>query len=157
MKIKLIQAGKTEAPFLREGIARYEKRLQHYAPFQTLTLPALKQTRHLTEQQQREKEGTAMLESFGPNDRIVLLDEKGKQFSSREFAGFLNKAMINSTTQLVFVIGGAYGFSAEVYERAHEQMSFSKMTFSHQMIRLFFAEQLYRAFTILRGEPYHHD
>ena len=156
MRIKLIQAGKTEEKFLREGTALFEKRLTHYISFQTLTLPALKNTRHLTEQQQKEKEGIALLNSFQPNDRIVLLDEKGKQFSSEEFSAYLNTAMINSVQQLVFVIGGPYGFSEAVYERAHERLSFSKMTFSHQMIRLFFTEQLYRAFTILRNEPYHH-
>ncbi|QEC52629.1 23S rRNA (pseudouridine1915-N3)-methyltransferase [Anseongella ginsenosidimutans] len=156
MRIKLIQAGKTEEKFLREGVELFEKRLKHYISFQTLTLPALKNTRNLTEQQQKEKEGTALLDSFQPNDRIVLLDEKGKHFSSEEFAAYLNAAMNKSVQQLVFVIGGPYGFSPAVYEKAHEQISLSKMTFSHQMIRLFFTEQLYRAFTILRNEPYHH-
>src|SRR5690606_8132436 len=99
----------------------------------------------------------AILDCFEAGDRIILLDEKGKQFSSRGFAGYLNTAMINSVPRLVFVIGGPYGFSDTVYEQAHEKLSFSKMTFSHQMIRLFFTEQLYRAFTILRGEPYHND
>ena len=156
MKIKLIQAGKTEEKFLQEGISGYEKRLKHYIPFQTLTLPALKNTRHLAEPQQKEKEGTAILDSIQANDHIVLLDEQGMQLTSEEFAAYLDSAMNRSVQRLVFVIGGPYGFSDAVYERAREKISFSKMTFSHQMIRLFFVEQLYRAFTILRNEPYHH-
>lgn len=156
MKIKLIQAGKTEENYLREGIALFEKRLQHYIPFQTVTLPALKNTRHLSVQQQKEKEGAAILNSFHPTDRIVLLDEGGKSFTSREFASYLEAGMMRSLPQLVFVIGGPYGFSDAVYERAHERISLSKMTFSHQMVRLYFIEQLYRALTILKNEPYHH-
>lgn len=157
MKIKLIQAGKTDEEYLREGIGIFEKRLQHYIPFQTLTLPALRNTRNLTVAQQKEKEGLAILTSFQPTDRIVLLDEKGKRFTSKGFASYLDTAMNRSVQQLVFVIGGPYGFSDAVYERAHERMSLSEMTFSHQMVRLFFTEQVYRAFTILRNEPYHHE
>lgn len=156
MKIKLVQAGKTEEKFLQEGISNYEKRLKHYIPFQTLSLPALKNARHLTSVQQREKEGIAILDSLQANDHVVLLDEKGTQYSSEDFAAYLNAALNRSVQQLVFVIGGPYGFSDSVYEKAREKISFSKMTFSHQMIRLFFVEQLYRAFTILRNEPYHH-
>lgn len=156
MKIKLIQAGKTEEKFLQEGIALYEKRLQHYVSFQAQTLPALKNTRNLNQQQQKEKEGIALLGSLQPNDHLVLLDEKGKQLSSEAFAAYLNTAMNRSIQQLTFMIGGPYGFSETVYDKANEKISLSKMTFSHQMVRLFFTEQLYRAFTILRNEPYHH-
>lgn len=156
MKIKLIQTGKTEEKYLQEGIRKYEERVKHYIPFQMLTLPALRKARHLTDVQQTEKEAAQLLDNLQGNEHVVLLDERGKQFTSAGFAGYLNTSMHRGIRQLVFVIGGPYGFSPAVYRRAQELISLSKMTFSHQMIRLFFTEQLYRAFTILRNEPYHH-
>lgn len=156
MKITLLVIGKTEDAWLREGIQRYVDRLKHYVPFQLEEIPALKQNRSLTEAQQKTAEGELLLKKIAPADRLVLLDEKGKTFSSEAFSAQLQQHMNGGLKQLTFVVGGPYGFSDEVYRRANEKISLSAMTFSHQMVRLFFTEQLYRAFTILRNEPYHH-
>lgn len=157
MKIQLLVVGKTNSKYINEGIEVYLKRLSHYVPFSIKQLPDIKQTRSLSEEQQKEREGETMLSTFMQGDFVVLLDERGKELTSREFAQFIDKKMAAVNRDIWFVIGGPYGFSKKVYERADAQLSFSKMTFSHEMIRLFFVEQLYRAMTILRGEPYHHD
>jgi len=156
MVIRLICIVKTDESWLQEAIGKYDKRLKHYVRFVWQVIPDVKAVK-LTINEQKEKEGTLILKQLGPADMVVLLDERGDEFTSMEFARFLDKKMLASIQQLVFVIGGPYGFSAAVYQRANTRMSLSKLTFSHQMIRLFFTEQLYRAFTILRGEPYHHE
>lgn len=156
MDIKLILHGKTEDAYLLEGISKYTKRLKHYISFSELLIPALKNTKRLRFQDIKQKEGGLLLAKVKPTDMLVLLDENGRSFSSEEFSGFLQKQMNQSVKSLVFVVGGPYGFSDEVYKRANHKLSLSKMTFSHQMIRLLFVEQIYRAFTILNKEPYHH-
>ena len=157
MVIRLICIGKTDESWLQDAIDKYEKRLKHYIRFVWQVIPDLKPAARLTVSEQKEKEGALILKQLDSSDVVVLLDERGDEFRSVEFARFLEKKMLASTQQLVFVIGGPYGFSAAVYQRSNRRMSLSKLTFSHQMIRLFFTEQLYRAFTILRGEPYHHE
>ena len=156
MEISLIVIGKTNARYLQEGIDEYIKRLKHYIPYSITVLPDIKNTKKLTEEQQKEAEGKLMLDALKPGDCIVLLDERGKEFTSVAFADYLQRKMNAGLRRLVFVIGGPYGFSQSVYDRADEKISLSKMTFSHEMIRLFFTEQVYRAMTIQRGEPYHH-
>lgn len=156
MEISLIVIGKTNARYLQEGIDEYIKRLKHYIPYSITVLPDIKNTKKLTEEQQKEAEGKLMLEALKPGDCLVLLDERGKEFTSVAFADYLQRKMNAGLRRLVFVIGGPYGFSQSVYDRADEKISLSKMTFSHEMIRLFFTEQVYRAMTIQRGEPYHH-
>ncbi|MBQ5723515.1 MAG: 23S rRNA (pseudouridine(1915)-N(3))-methyltransferase RlmH, partial [Muribaculaceae bacterium] len=147
---------KTNARYLQEGIDEYIKRLKHYIPYSITVLPDIKNTKKLTEEQQKEAEGKLMLDALKPGDCLVLLDERGKEFTSVAFADYLQRKMNAGLRRLVFVIGGPYGFSQSVYDRADEKISLSKMTFSHEMIRLFFTEQIYRAMTIQRGEPYHH-
>ena len=139
------------------AVEKYVKRLVHYIPFQFITIPDIKTTRAMTEQRQKDAEGALILSSVDSRDFVILLDERGKEFTSREFAAYVDKKTLSLPGNLVFVIGGPYGFSQEVYDRANDKVSLSKMTFSHEMVRLFFVEQLYRAMTILRGEPYHHD
>lgn len=156
MTIKLLAIGKTDSPELQQLIGMYEKRLGHYINFSLVLIPDLKKTKNLSEQQQKEKEGDLILKQLTPTDVLVVLDENGKQFNSVEFSGYLQKKMNSGIKQLVFVIGGPYGFSETVYKTAKGKISLSKMTFSHQMVRLFMVEQLYRAFTILKNEPYHH-
>lgn len=156
MTIKLLAIGKTDSKLLQQMIAEYENRLKHYIRFELDTIPDLKNTKNLSEAQQKEKEGDLILKKLSPRDIMVLLDENGRQYSSIDFSEHLQKKMNSGIRQLVFVIGGPYGFSESVYQKAKGKISFSKMTFSHQMVRLFFVEQLYRAFTILRNEPYHH-
>ena len=156
MDIKLILHGKTEDTYLQEGISKYTKRLKHYISFSEIVIPALKNTKKLRFQDIKQKEGVLLLTKVKSTDTLVLLDERGLSFSSKEFSSFLQKQMNQSVKSLVFVVGGAYGFSDEVYKRANYKLSLSKMTFSHQMIRLLFIEQIYRAFTILNNEPYHH-
>lgn len=156
MKITLLVVGKTEDKYLIEGIEKYLSRLKHYIGFTLLVIPELKNTKNLTEQQQKSKEAELILKQISNPDVIILMDEKGKKYSSVQFAQYLNKQMIGSVQQLTFVIGGSYGFDESVYQRANGLISLSDMTFSHQMVRLFFVEQLYRAFSILKGEPYHH-
>ncbi|MCL6265610.1 23S rRNA (pseudouridine(1915)-N(3))-methyltransferase RlmH [Flagellimonas myxillae] len=156
MQITLIAIGKTDSPDLGRLMDIYEKRLAHYIKFELLVLPDIKNSKNLSETQQKEKEGALILKQVQPSDVVVLLDEKGKQYSSMEFSQFLQKKMNSGIKKLVLVIGGPYGFSEAVYARGREKLGLSKMTFSHQMVRLFIIEQLYRGFTILRNEPYHH-
>ena len=156
MEISLIVIGKTNARYLQEGIDEYIKRLKHYIPYSITVLSDIKNTKKLTEEQQKEADGKLMLDALKPGDCLVLLDERGKEFTSVAFADYLQRKMNAGLRRLVFVIGGPYGFSQSVYDRADEKISLSKMTFSHEMIRLFFTEQVYRAMTIQRGEPYHH-
>lgn len=157
MKIKLLAIGKTDDKNLQQLIDVYQKRLQHYVKFELDLIPDLKNAKNLSELQQKEKEGELLLAKIQNTDNLVLLDDKGKQFTSVEFSDYLQKKMNAATKQLVLVIGGPYGFSEAVYQRATGKLSLSKMTFSHQMIRLFVVEQLYRGFTILKNEPYHHE
>lgn len=156
MNIKLIVVGKTDDANLIELIAQYTKRLSHYVNFSIEILADIKQAKNLSESEQKTKEGAQILAKLNPGDLLILLDENGKQFTSVDFASQLQKRMNSGIKQLVYVIGGPYGFSEEVYQKAQGKIALSKMTFSHQMIRLFFIEQLYRGFTILRNEPYHH-
>jgi 23S rRNA (pseudouridine1915-N3)-methyltransferase len=157
MKIKLLAIGKTDDKNLQTLIERYEGRLKHYINFQLEVIPDIKNVKNLSEVQQKEKEGALILKNLSPTDQLILLDEKGKEFRSLDFSSFLQKKMNAGIKQLVFVIGGPYGFSEAVYKAAQQKISLSKMTFSHQMIRLFVVEQLYRGFTILKNEPYHHE
>jgi 23S rRNA (pseudouridine1915-N3)-methyltransferase len=156
MKIKLIVVGKTEDAYLEEGIEKYMKRIGHYIAFELMYLPDVKSGSKMSSDKLKEEEGKQILSKIQPNDYVILMDERGSIFSSVEFSKFLQKKMNASTSNLIFVIGGAFGFSNDVYQRAQETMALSKMTFSHQMVRLFFIEQVYRAFTIIKGEKYHH-
>ncbi len=156
MTIKLIAIGKTDSVSLQDLIKEYENRLKHYVKFELDIIPDIKNVKNLSETQQKEKEGELILKKLKATDILLLLDENGKQFGSVEFADFLQKKMNSGIKQLVLVIGGPYGFSDVVYAKAQAKISLSKMTFSHQMVRLFIIEQLYRAFTILKNEPYHH-
>lgn len=156
MKITLINAGKTQERYLRDGIAIFEKRLAHYISFGNIFINGSGKMKYQSELKQKEAEGKAILQALERSDRSVLLDVTGKQMDSEEFASYIQQSMNRGIRNMSFVIGGPYGFSDEVYRSVPEQISLSAMTFSHQMIRLIFLEQLYRAFTILRGEPYHH-
>ena len=156
MNIKLIAVGKTDNPTLQQLISTYEKRLSYYINFELQLLSDIKNSKSLSEEQQKIKEGELILSYVEPSHHLILLDERGKEYTSIAFADELQKKMNTGIKQLTFVIGGPYGFSQAVYQRANSKLSLSKLTFSHQMIRLFFVEQLYRAFTILRNEPYHH-
>jgi 23S rRNA (pseudouridine1915-N3)-methyltransferase len=155
MKITLFWIGKTDEPYLRQGTELYESRIGKYLDFQAITIPDVRKGQ-MTPARQSELEATALLEKISPRDDVFLLDERGEMFSSAEMARFLEKKMLESTRNLVFVIGGPYGFHEKLYQRAQGTISLSRMTFSHQMVRLLFLEQLYRALTIIRGEPYHH-
>ena len=157
MKITLLAVGKTEDKYLIEGIEKYLGRLKHYIGFNFVIIPDIKNTKNLTQAQQKSKEAELILKQITNLDTVILMDEKGKKYTSVLFADYLNKQMIGSVQQLVFIIGGPYGFDENVYKRANGSISLSDMTFSHQMVRLFFVEQLYRAFSILKGEPYHHE
>lgn len=156
MTIKLLAIGKTDSASLQHLITGYEKRLGHYIRFELEIIPDIKNVKNLSEKEQKEKEGESILKKLNNTDILVLLDENGKQYDSVEFSKYLQKKMNSGLKQLVFAIGGPYGFSPAVYKKAQGKLSLSKMTFSHQMVRLFVIEQLYRAFTILRNEPYHH-
>lgn len=156
MKITLLVVGKTTDTHIELLIQEYQKRLAHYIPFNIQVIPELKNTKALTPEQQKQTEGELILRTINSSTDLVLLDEHGKEFRSIEYADYLQKKM-SSGRDVVFVVGGPYGFSQAVYERANGKISLSKMTFSHQMVRLFFVEQIYRAMTILRGEPYHHE
>lgn len=156
MKVKLLGIGKTDADHIIQGVKEYEKRLKHYIPYESLFIPDLKNSKNLSESQQKDKEGELIKGQIKETDMVVLLDENGTQLSSVEFAKFIEKQMVSGSKTMVFVIGGPYGFSNEVYQLAKTKISLSKMTFSHQMVRLIFTEQLYRAMTIIKGEPYHH-
>jgi len=157
MNIALIQVGKTDASYIREGVDLYLKRINHYTKFDIITVPDLKNTSKLTSDQQKIEEGKLILSQFSTGDYVVLLDESGRQGGSVDFAAWMQKRMNAGVRRLCFVIGGPYGFSKEVYARANDRISLSPMTFSHQLVRIVFAEQLYRAFTILNNEPYHHE
>lgn len=157
MKITLLSIGKTEEAYLKTGMDKYLKRLKHYTRLEVIELPELKNTKALTQDQQKAKEAELLFKKINQTDFVILLDEKGTELSSGQFAAYLDKKAIASTSNLVFVIGGPYGFDVTVYQRANDKLSLSRMTFSHQMVRLFFTEQLYRAYTIIKGEPYHHE
>lgn len=157
MKISLLVVGKTSDKQLIKLTEEYQNRLKHYITFNLLVIPELKNTKHLSETEQKEKEADLILKQIEAGDEVVLLDEKGKQYTSVEFAGFLEQKLLSSTKRMIFVIGGPYGFSERVYTRANGKFSLSLMTFSHQMVRVIFLEQLYRAMTIIKGEPYHHE
>lgn len=157
MKIEILVTGKTKTDFFKKGIEAYLCRLLHYVPCALVELPDVKVTAAKGEAGQKIAEGKQMMSYFEQSDTVVLLDERGTQFSSREFAGFMQKRMASGAKRLLFVVGGTYGFSDEVYQRADYKMSLSRMTFPHDMVRLIFVEQLYRAMSILRNEPYHHD
>ena len=157
MKIKVLAIGKTDDKNLQQLIASYESRLRHYVKFELELIPDVKNAKNLSEKEQKEKEGVLILKKINASDQLILLDENGTMHTSKEFSKFMQKKMNSGIKQIVMVIGGPYGFSNEVYKKAQGKISFSKMTFSHQMIRLFVVEQIYRAFTILRNEPYHHE
>lgn len=157
MKITLLTVGKTDIRWVREGLEIYISRLKHYIPFSLTEIPELKNASSLSKDQIKTREGELILKSIKPSDEVILLDEHGKEYTSMEWARNMEKRMSGSGRDMVFVIGGAYGFSDDVYSRCDGKVSLSKMTFSHQMVRTIFAEQLYRAFTIIRGEPYHHE
>jgi len=156
MQITVLTIGKTDSSELAELISIYEKRLGHYIKFKFVIIPDLKNSKNLSEKLQKEKEGELILNQVHSSDTLLLMDENGKQFSSIKFSQFLQKKMNSGIKHLVLAIGGPYGFSNKVYERCNGQISLSQMTFSHQMVRLFAIEQIYRAFTILRNEPFHH-
>lgn len=156
MKIKIILIGKTNASFIKEGCEFYLKKIKHYCNIEYHEIPDLKQTKNISINEQKIKEGKLILQKIQSSDSLTLLDEKGKTYSSIEFSKYINNHLLSSVKQLIFVIGGPYGFSDEVYKRSDALISLSAMTFSHQMVRLFFLEQIYRGFTILHNEPYHH-
>lgn len=155
MRITLIESGKTRDPFIREGVELFRRRVIRYVPFQIETMPDLKNTRNLAMKEVQEKEGQLIMKRVKPGDHMILLDERGRQFNSISFAEYLN-GLEGRVNHLLFVIGGPFGFSEEVYNRADARLSLSQLTFSHQLVRVIFMEQLYRAYTILKGEPYHH-
>lgn len=157
MKICLLVIGKTDAVYIRDGIEEYSKRLKRYIPYEMVVLPDVKNAKNMSEAVQKEKEGEMLLPQMQPGDWVVLLDEHGQQYSSVGFSEFMAQRMLTGIKRVVFVIGGPYGFADTVYKRADDKISLSKMTFSHQMVRMIFAEQLYRAMTIMKGEPYHHE
>jgi len=157
MKITLLTVGKTDVKWVKEGLDLYVSRLVHYVPFQVREIPELKNVSSLDKSSIKSREGELILKNVRPADEVILLDEGGRELRSMELASWLEERLARGSRDLVFVVGGAYGFSPEVYARADSKISLSKMTFSHQMVRTIFAEQLYRAFTILRGEPYHHE
>lgn len=157
MKICLLTVGKTDIGWVREGLETYSSRLSHYVPFSVCEIPELKNTSALTRTQIKEREGELILKAIKPTDRVILLDERGKEYRSVEFAEEIRRLSLAGGKDIVFVIGGAYGFSEAVYARSVGKISLSRMTFSHQMVRTIFAEQLYRAFSIIKGEPYHHE
>ena len=157
MKITLLTVGKTDRDWVRQGLDIYVSRLKHYIPFSMVEIPELKNVSALSKDQIKAKEGELILKNIRPTDDLILLDEHGKEYTSVELAKVIQERISYTGKDMVFVIGGAYGFSPEVYSRANSKISLSRMTFSHQMVRAIFAEQLYRAFTIMKGEPYHHE
>jgi Uncharacterized conserved protein len=157
MKISLLVIGKTDAGYFIDAVNEYQKRLEHYIPFEMQVIPDIKNSKNLTTEQQKEKEGELILKNLQPGDYIAILDEKGKEYTSLQFASYIEKKTHTISRRLVFIIGGPYGFSPSVYGKANERLTLSRMTFSHQMVRLIFLEQLYRAMTILNNEPYHHE
>jgi len=157
MKLTLVLVGKTSFPFVKEGMEMYEKRIHHHISYSRIEIPDIKGTKSLSPLQVKEKEGDEILRRIGEKDDVILLDERGEDFSSVEWAGHLEKRIISGGKNIVFVVGGAYGFSQRVYSRADSKLSLSRMTLSHQLVRLFFTEQLYRALSIINGEPYHNE
>lgn len=157
MKIVFIVVGKTVDSHLQALAADYAKRIGFYVPFEVQLVPDLKNTKHMSEAEQKEREGELILKQLQVSDYLVLLDERGREFRSVDFAQYIQERMLTSCKRLCFLIGGPYGFSDAVYQRSNAKVSLSKMTFSHQMVRVIFLEQLYRAMTILKGEPYHHE
>ena len=157
MNIRLLLVGKTEESYLKQGIQIYSDRLSHYCKFSIVEIPELKNAKALSREQIKEKEGELILKNITPADELILLDERGKMYTSVEWARQMEKKFLYSSRDITFVIGGSYGFGNAVYERADDKISLSKMTFSHQLCRVIFLEQLYRMFTIIKGEPYHHE
>ena len=157
MKITLLTVGKTDKDWVRQGLDIYVSRLKHYVPFSITEIPELKNVSALTKDQIKTREGELILKNIRNTDDVILLDERGKEYSSMELASILQDKMTYGGRDIVYVIGGAYGFSDAVYSRANSKLSLSRMTFSHQMVRAIFAEQIYRAITIMKGEPYHHE
>lgn len=157
MKITLLTVGKTDVKWVREGLELYISRLSHYVKFAMVEIPELKNVSALSKEEIKSKEGELILKNIRPDDHVVLLDERGEMFTSINFASKIENHISRMGSDMVFVVGGAYGFSEPVYSRCNSKISLSKMTFSHQMVRVIFVEQLYRAFTIMRGEPYHHE
>ena len=157
MKISLLTVRKTDSGWVREGLETYASRLRRYIPFSVIEIPDLKNAASLSKEQVKEKEGESILGNIGPRDSVILLDERGKEYTSIEFAKEIERMMVSGGKNIVFVTGGAFGFSDAVYARCDGKVSLSKMTFTHQMVRAVFTEQLYRAFTIIKGEPYHHE
>ena len=157
MKIELAVIGKTSIGYLKQGVDEYIKRLKHYVPFEIKYIDDIKNTKNISEDQQKRTEGAKILSLLDKSDFVVLLDEHGKEYTSMQYSSYIQKRMLSGAKKVVFVIGGPYGFSQEVYDRANDKISFSKMTFNHEMIRLIFTEQLYRAYTIINHEPYHHE
>ena len=157
MKIELAVIGKTSIGYLKQGIDEYIKRLKHYVPFEIKYIDDIKNTKNISEDQQKRTEGAKILSLLDKSDFVVLLDEHGKEYTSMQYSSYIQKRRLSGVKKVVFVIGGPYGFSQEVYDRANDKISFSKMTFNHEMIRLIFTEQLYRAYTIINHEPYHHE
>ena len=157
MKITLLTVGKTDKDWVKQGIDIYASRMKHYFPFSIVEIPELKNASSLSQEQIKTKEGELILKNVKPADEVILLDERGREFSSMEFAKALQDKISYTGKDIVFVIGGAYGFSEAVRQRSNSKISLSRMTFSHQMVRAIFVEQLYRAFTIMKGEPYHHE
>lgn len=157
MKITLVTVGKTDRDWVKQGLDIYVSRLKHYIPFTINEIPELKNVSSLSKEQIKTREGELILKLVKPSDDLILLDERGKEYTSIELAKVIQDKISYSNKDMVFTIGGAYGYSEDVYKRANSKISLSKMTFSHQMVRAIFAEQLYRAFTIIKGEPYHHE
>lgn len=157
MKMTLVCIGKTDDRFIQEGIDKYLGRLKHYVSFNIVIIPDVKNVKNMSKLQQMEKESELFLKHINNQDFVILLDERGKEFRSVEFSEYLSKKMVAGVSHMVLLIGGPYGFSDQIRARANNFLSLSKMTFSHQMIRLFFVEQVYRAFTIMKNEPYHHE
>lgn len=156
MNIRLLTIGKTHTKYIQEGIGEYLKRLRYYIPFEIVELPDARISSKSSESQQKEKEADIFLDKISPSDCVVILDERGKELTSVDFSKFIEKNILAAKKSMVFLIGGPYGFSSKIYERADHKISLSKMTFTHEMVRLFIAEQIYRAMTIMRGESYHH-
>lgn len=157
MKITLVCIGKTDDKFIQEGIDKYLNRLKHYITFNIIVIPDVKNVKNMSQAQQMDKESELFFKHINNQDFVVLLDEKGKEFRSVEFSDYLSQRMVSGVSHMLFLIGGPYGFADKVRERANFLVSLSKLTFSHQMVRLFFVEQVYRAFSIMKGEPYHHE
>ncbi len=156
MKIEFLLTGKTEAAYLKEGISLYEERIKYYTSYSKKELPDVKNSSSLSKEQIKEREGEQILKNLGERDELVLLDERGALITSEDFAARVERWSLRGVKKIVFAVGGAYGFSDALYKRANDKISLSRMTFSHQMVRVIFLEQLYRAFTIIKGEPYHH-